>query len=206
MLSLKHLFTFKPGSESSVAASSSNPINNGNSTTIQPVIAAAPNTTTTSGIANITTTATMTASDIKPKMGISSSLLAVIEQLRELSKSGSEKCNMSFSDVPNRKHYGNSGSDDNVSLASTKISETIYIKTTEDMDTLKMELNNIEQVQKPGNSGIHFHCKLCHYTNTNHSQLLQHMQEQLLQHMLRNHLNVHFASLLLNLAVTCKTT
>lgn len=40
--------------------------------------------------------------------------------------------------------YGNSGSDDNVCLTSTKNSETIYIKTTEDMDALKMELNNIE--------------------------------------------------------------
>ncbi|KAK3579005.1 hypothetical protein CHS0354_034802 [Potamilus streckersoni] len=89
----------------------------------------------------------------KPKSGISSSLLAVIEQLRERSKSDID--------------------DDVLSSVTRKGSKKrSRMNSVESMSVL--DINNVEQVEVDGE--MKYRCKLCHYMNDSTVLLRQHMR------------------------------
>ncbi|CAH1778724.1 unnamed protein product [Owenia fusiformis] len=101
--------------------------------------------------------------DSKPKSGICSSLLAVIEQLRERSKSGGESAEESVEEkvvvsVPRAR-----GRNKKVSLSR---------KPKDDV----LESNDkVEWIRDSDTLGF-FRCKLCHYTSASVSYMKQHMR------------------------------
>ena len=107
-----------------------------------------------SNVKTETTTSTDSLdSEDKPKQGISSSLLAVIEQLRERSKNESEVEEFSGSKKSNKKR--------------------IKRELLEDLAEIE-NMGNVERIEEEGE--VRFRCKLCHYSNLSTFVIKQHMR------------------------------
>ncbi|XP_053401743.1 uncharacterized protein LOC123550514 [Mercenaria mercenaria] len=91
----------------------------------------------------------------KPKSGISTSLLAVIEQLRERSKSDADE------EKP-------------LPPPAKKISKRRSRKSSQEDNTPASGIENVEEFSIDGE--VRFRCKLCHYTNESTVLLRQHMR------------------------------
>ena len=96
-------------------------------------------------------------SGLKPKSGISTSLLAVIEQLRERSKSDADDDKPPIPQAPPKK-------------ASKRRSR----KSSQEDNTPASGIENVEEFCIDGE--VKFRCKLCHYTNESTVLLRQHMR------------------------------
>ncbi|KAL4234652.1 hypothetical protein ACF0H5_006293 [Mactra antiquata] len=99
-------------------------------------------------------------SGIKPKSGISTSLLAVIEQLRERSKSDLEEEKSSIAPV--------------LPVYTKKPSKRRSRKSSLEDNTPVSGIENVEEFDIDGETK--FRCKLCHYTNESTVLLRQHMR------------------------------
>lgn len=91
----------------------------------------------------------------KPKSGISTSLLAVIEQLRERSKSDADD------DKP-------------IPMPAKKTTKRRSRKSSQEDTTPASGIENVEEFSIDGE--VKFRCKLCHYTNESTVLLRQHMR------------------------------
>lgn len=112
--------------------------------------------TSSPGLDDTNSTGDSDVSGIKPKSGISSSLLAVIEQLRERSKSDIEEDKPPVP-VPTKK-------------ASRRRSRRGSLEDNNDA----FAIDNVEQFMCEGE--LKYRCKLCHYNNESTVLLRQHMR------------------------------
>lgn len=94
-----------------------------------------------------------TETEDKPKQGISSSLLAVIEQLRERSKTEAE-----LEEVPGVKKTSK---------------KRMKRELLEDLTEIE-NMGNVERMEEEGE--VRYRCKLCHYSNLSTFVIKQHMR------------------------------
>ena len=112
--------------------------------------------TSSPGLEDTNSTGDSDISGMKPKSGISSSLLAVIEQLRERSKS----------DIEDEKPQ--------VPVPTKKASKRRSRRGSIEDNSSAVEIDNVEQFMSEGE--IKYRCKLCHYNNESTVLLRQHMR------------------------------
>ena len=112
--------------------------------------------TSSPGVDDTNSTGDSEVSSVKPKSGISSSLLAVIEQLRERSKSDIED------DKPT------------IPLQAKKGNKRRSRRGSVEDNSSAVDIDNVEQFMNEGE--VKYRCKLCHYNNESTVLLRQHMR------------------------------